>query len=109
MERATYTNNNLLVNQVRKLRRPEWQVQRTLENNRVRENTPELKTGLVHLAKQSSDNIVKLKKTKLCIKNMVSMRCKMVVKTVLENLGINFSKVELGEVEIIGKSLIPLN
>jgi AraC-like DNA-binding protein len=40
---------------------------------------------------------------KLFIKNMVSIRCKMVVKSELEKLGLNFSDVELGEVEIIGK------
>jgi len=33
---------------------------------------------------------------------MVSIRCKIVVKPVLENLGLNYSKVELGEAEIIG-------
>ena len=41
-------------------------------------------------------------KTKCFIKNMVSLRCIIVVKGVLENLGLNYSKVELGEVEIIG-------
>jgi AraC-like DNA-binding protein len=40
---------------------------------------------------------------KLFIKNMVSIRCKMVVKSELEKLGLHFSDVELGEVEIIGK------
>ena len=34
---------------------------------------------------------------------MVSIRCQMVVKSELERLGINYTKVELGEVEIIGK------
>lgn len=33
---------------------------------------------------------------------MVSIRCKMVVKPALENLGLHYSKVDLGEVEIIG-------
>ncbi|WP_309640718.1 AraC family transcriptional regulator [Flavobacterium sp.] len=37
---------------------------------------------------------------KLYIKNMVCNRCKMVVKSVFENLGINPIAVELGEVEI---------
>jgi Helix-turn-helix domain len=40
---------------------------------------------------------------KLFIKNMVCIRCQMVVKSELEKLGMNFSAVELGEVEIIGK------
>ena len=34
---------------------------------------------------------------------MVSIRCQMVVKSELERLGINYTKVELGEVEITGK------
>jgi AraC-like DNA-binding protein len=34
---------------------------------------------------------------------MVSIRCQMVVKSELEKLGINHTKVELGEVEIIDK------
>lgn len=37
---------------------------------------------------------------KLYIKNMVSIRCKMLVKMELENLGLHYSSVELGEVEI---------
>lgn len=37
---------------------------------------------------------------KLYIKNMVCSRCKMVVKSVFENMGINPIAVELGEVEL---------
>ena len=37
---------------------------------------------------------------KLYIKNMVCSRCKMVIKSELENLGLNLITVELGEVEI---------
>ena len=37
---------------------------------------------------------------KLFIKNMVSLRCKIIVKAELENLGLHHSIVELGEVEI---------
>jgi len=37
---------------------------------------------------------------KLFIRNMVSIRCKMIVKQVLENLGLHYTVVELGEVEI---------
>jgi len=37
---------------------------------------------------------------KLFIKNMVSIRCKIIVKQVLENLGLHSTIVELGEVEI---------
>jgi hypothetical protein len=38
---------------------------------------------------------------KLYIKNMVCIRCKMVVKSELEKLGLHFNKVDLGEVEIM--------
>ena len=37
---------------------------------------------------------------KLFIKYMVSICCKMVVKTELEKLGMHYAKVNLGEVEI---------
>jgi len=37
---------------------------------------------------------------KLFIKNMVSIRCKMVVRSEIEKLGLNPLTVELGEVEI---------
>ena len=37
---------------------------------------------------------------KLIIKNMVSLRCKLIVKSELENLGLDYTTVELGEVEI---------
>jgi AraC-like DNA-binding protein len=38
---------------------------------------------------------------KLHIKNMVSIRCKMIVKQELQKLGLHFIMVELGEVEIM--------
>lgn len=37
---------------------------------------------------------------KLFIKYMVSTRCKMVVKSELEKLGLHYGKIELGEVEV---------
>jgi AraC-like DNA-binding protein len=40
---------------------------------------------------------------KLFIKNMVSLRCKMIVKSELENLDLHYTVVELGEVEIVEK------
>ncbi|MFC4818413.1 helix-turn-helix domain-containing protein [Flavobacterium sp. GCM10023249] len=39
---------------------------------------------------------------KIYIKNMVCSRCKLVVKSELEKLGLHLLSVELGEVEIIG-------
>ena len=38
--------------------------------------------------------------TKLYIKSMVSIRCKLMVKSILDNLGIEYIKVELGEIEL---------
>jgi len=38
---------------------------------------------------------------KLFIKYMVSMRCKMVVKSELDKLGLHYTKIELGEVEVM--------
>ena len=38
---------------------------------------------------------------RIYIKNMVCIRCKMVVKSVLEKLGIRYATVELGEVELL--------
>ena len=43
---------------------------------------------------------------KLLIKNMVSLRCKMIVKSELEKLGLHFTIVELGEVAISEKLTI---
>src|SRR3982750_2421880 len=40
---------------------------------------------------------------KLLIKNMVSLRCKMIVKSELEKLGLHANIVELGEVEVSEK------
>ena len=40
---------------------------------------------------------------KLYIKFMISLRCKMLVKQELKNLGIHYSSVDLGLVEIIGE------
>ena len=40
---------------------------------------------------------------KLLIKNMVSLRCKIIVKAELEKMNLHFTAVELGEVEIMGE------
>lgn len=37
---------------------------------------------------------------KLFIKNMVSLRCELVVKTVLDNLGLQYTVLEFGEIEV---------
>jgi AraC-like DNA-binding protein len=101
--RNTDTTNRLLVNQIRNLRLSETQVRPIhMDDNKRRENIPELKIRLVYSTNQPAEEIGKLAKSKLYIKNMVSIRCKMVVKSVLENLELNYSTVELGEVELIG-------
>jgi len=38
---------------------------------------------------------------KLFVKNMVSIRCKMMVKAVLKKLGMHFVHVDLGEIEVL--------
>ena len=37
---------------------------------------------------------------KLFIKNMVTIRCKLIVKSVLENLGLRYNQVDLGQVDL---------
>jgi AraC-like DNA-binding protein len=44
--------------------------------------------------------MVKLLSVKLYIKNMVCIRCKMLVKSELEKLGLHYSFIDLGSVEI---------
>jgi YesN/AraC family two-component response regulator len=56
---------------------------------------------LVSPAKQPAEKARKFESTKLFIKNMVSIRCKMVVKAELEKLGLHYIMVELGEAEIM--------
>lgn len=43
---------------------------------------------------------------KIFIKYMVCIRCKMVVKSELDKLGLQYKKVELGEVDLIGEMTI---
>lgn len=50
------------------------------------------------------DNITLIENSsdlKLFIKNMVSIRCKMIVRSILENMGLGYTVVESGEVDII--------
>ena len=48
------------------------------------------------------DNLFQLEVLKVYIKNMVCVRCEIVVKIELEKLGIQYSYVKIGEAEIIG-------
>ena len=56
----------------------------------------------VFIVPQPVAKVINIEKTKLHIKNMVSLRCKMVLKAELDKLGMIYGAVELGEVEIIG-------
>jgi YesN/AraC family two-component response regulator len=47
--------------------------------------------------------MIKLRKMKLYIKNMVCGRCKSIVKTELDKLGVNYINIELGAVTIENK------
>ena len=91
-----YTTYNLTVNQVHDLRQSEWQVICNMES------VPELKTKSYSPEERVADT-GNFEKTKLYIKNMVCLRCIMLVKAVLQNLGLIYSTVELGVAEIIGK------
>lgn len=54
--------------------------------------TTKIAQNKIHVSKRAS--------TTLCIKNMVSLRCKLVVKSVLERLELEFSYLEIGSVVI---------
>lgn len=44
---------------------------------------------------------LQIEKLKIFIKYMVSLRCKMVVRTELERLGLHYSRIDLGEVNLL--------
>ncbi len=104
MRTANNSNNtnSLTLDSGLNLRYSEIQGQPITENKKAEENFPGLKINSVYPEQKPVDTGSPIK-SKLCIKNMVSIRCKMVVKAVLENLEMNYSNLELGEVEIIGK------
>lgn len=58
-----------------------------------------------HSSRPGNSRAITKHPVKVFIKNMVCIRCKMVVKAELEKLGLNYSSVELGEVELP----LPLN
>jgi YesN/AraC family two-component response regulator len=73
------------------------------------------KVNLVHVAVPESDFVANksrsqhmrnnqaktLKGRRIFIKNMVSLRCKMMVKAELEKLGVVYKSIELGEVQLV--------
>jgi len=56
-----------------------------------------------YLPTEVVDNMGRPEKEKLYIGKMWSQRCKMMLRAVLDNLGLNYTSIKLGEVEIIGK------
>jgi len=98
--RSIINHTDLLLDQIRNVKDSEHQWQHVLENNMSRFKRPELKITYAYSPKQPVEKAHKFVKTKLYIKNMVSTRCKIVVKAVLENIGLHYTKVELGEAEI---------
>jgi AraC-like DNA-binding protein len=62
-----------------------------------------MKTKIPSVIAYITDNLLKhlKQKMKLLIKNMVSLRCKMIVKSELENMGLHPIIVELGEVTVM--------
>ena len=53
------------------------------------------------LKQRELQHIIKILQMKLFIQNMVSLRCKMMVKSELEKLDINYKSIELGEVQLL--------
>lgn len=56
--------------------------------------------GKIDVQKPAQYNLSAFQQMKLLIKNMVSLRCKLIVKSELERMHLPFTAVELGEVEI---------
>jgi len=50
------------------------------------------------------ESVTEKEKLKLYIKNMVSLRCTIVVKSELDKLGLHYNSVELGEVDLSDKA-----
>jgi len=94
--------NELVKDQFKHLHAAILHGQYALEKNMARANTPELKTIPENFVKPFGEYERKQEKSKLHIKNMVSIRCKMIVKAELEKLGLQHGAVDLGEVNVIG-------
>ena len=98
----SFAKNAIMENQKRNFYHSESNFQFIVEDNRLRETNSELAIRLedpIRTRNLKSGNQIK---TKLWIKNMVSQCCVIVVKAILDTIGLNYTKVELGEVEIVG-------
>lgn len=91
---------NLLRGQLRNGDNSRMSAQRVSETNMVNDAMPHWKMFLAYSAKQPGNNVTRNKKSKLYIKNMVSIRCEMAVEAVLESIGLHCTHIELGSVEI---------
>ena len=60
-------------------------------------------TKVIQIQRHYHVHLPKYRELKLYIKYMVSLRCKMVVRTELEAMGIPFDTIELGTVELSGE------
>lgn len=89
-------------NKIISLHHPESKIPRAIESNSEGDYNPDLKIRWVYPPKKTSEIINKPETTKLYIKNMVSLRCIIAVKSVLENMELKYARVELGEAEIFG-------
>lgn len=61
---------------------------------------PEPKENRINAIPETTRTSFRRERSKLYIKNMVSIRCKMLVSAVMESLGLDYLSVELGEVAI---------
>ncbi len=71
-----------------------------MEKDMQGRDAPESKAKRLNALKQTIKTGLRREKSKLYIKNMVSIRCKMLVGAVMENLGLEYLSVDLGEVAI---------
>lgn len=92
--------NDLLISQLINLPGAGGQSQPTGKKNAARVNRPTPKMVLKYSAKRTGENHNNLNGSKFYIKNMVSIRCEMVVRAIVENLGLHPISVKIGEVEI---------
>lgn len=98
----SHANNSIMENKKRSFYQSASNFQLIGEENRFRDAIPELAVGLESPTRILNPKLGNQIKTKLWIKNMVSQCCVIVVKAILDTIGLNYTKVELGEVEIVG-------
>jgi len=89
--------NDLLIDEEKHLHSEKIKRFRRIKKKAVGFDMPELKRETSSFL---GENVRQIENLKLYIKNMVSIRCKMLVKSELDNLKINYGEVRLGEVEL---------